>query len=87
MLEQTLIQNGCRFCDGQSVQTRGFVIRCAERGRERRFLSVICGCFGAKVCEFCREKFIKKTVDSENKERIIPHSLTENRFRENTSRK
>ena len=87
MLGLTFIQNGCRFCDGQSVQMRGFVIRCAERGRERRFLSVIYGCFGVKVGEFYREKFIKKTVDCENKERIIPHSLTENRFRENTSRK
>lgn len=71
----------------KSVQMRGFVIRCAERGRGICFLSVIYGYFGAKLDEFCREKFIKKTVDCENKERIIPHSLTENRFRENTSRK
>ena len=39
---------------------------------------------GEKCANFAKKKFSKKSIDCENKERIIPRRLTENSFRENT---
>ena len=39
---------------------------------DKGFLRGIYGYYGRKMCEFCKEKFSKKSIDCENKERIIP---------------